>query len=249
MPELSLAAYIAIAVALALGGIVKGATGLGAPVVAVPVMAAFFDVRLAVVIMVVPNLFTNLWQIWTFRATRLAGPFAWRFALAGGLGAAIGSAFLSILPARVLTGTVALAVVAYIALRVARPDFTVPLSRAERVAWPVGTAAGVLQGAAGISAPISASFLNAMRLPRAEFIPTISLFFVLMCVTQIPTLMAFGLMTTHLALLGILALVPLVAFMPLGAHLSRTVSARTFDRMVLVLLAVLALRLIQQTVF
>jgi uncharacterized membrane protein YfcA len=46
---------IAILVAFALGGILKGATGAGAPIVTIPVIAAFYDVRIAVIIMVIPN--------------------------------------------------------------------------------------------------------------------------------------------------------------------------------------------------
>ena len=58
---------IAILVAFALGGILKGATGAGAPIVTIPVIAAFYDVRIAVIIMVVPNLLTNIGQLYQFR--------------------------------------------------------------------------------------------------------------------------------------------------------------------------------------
>ena len=56
MPELDPPALLAICVALSLGGLLKGATGMGTPVVAVPVMAAFVDVKLAVIIMVIPKM-------------------------------------------------------------------------------------------------------------------------------------------------------------------------------------------------
>ena len=37
---------IAILVAFSLGGILKGATGAGAPIITIPVIAAFYDVRI-----------------------------------------------------------------------------------------------------------------------------------------------------------------------------------------------------------
>ena len=46
----------AILAAFALGGTLKGATGAGAPIMTIPVIAAFYDVRIAVIIMVLPNL-------------------------------------------------------------------------------------------------------------------------------------------------------------------------------------------------
>ena len=55
---------IAILVAFSLGGILKGATGAGAPIITIPVIAAFYDVRIAVIIMVIPNLLTNIGQLY-----------------------------------------------------------------------------------------------------------------------------------------------------------------------------------------
>src|SRR3546814_7645556 len=72
------------------------------------------------------------------------------------------------------------AVFLYIACRLARPDWVLDLGIATRLAAPAGFAGGLLQGAAGISAPISITFLNAMRIDRAAFIATISVFFVAM---------------------------------------------------------------------
>ena len=59
----------------------KGATGMGTPVIAVPVMASFFDVRLAVALMVLPNP-RNSW-LWKYRAHFPKDGLAYRFALAG----------------------------------------------------------------------------------------------------------------------------------------------------------------------
>ena len=116
-------AVIAIFAAFALGGLIKGATGAGTPVVAIPVMAVFLDVRIAVVLMVLPNFVTNIWQLYAFRENLLGPGFWWKHAIAGFIGAAAGTFLLAILPTRLLLILVAIAVVAYIALRTARPDF------------------------------------------------------------------------------------------------------------------------------
>ena len=109
---------------------------------------------------------------------------------------------------------------------------------------PASAAAGILQGAAGISAPIAVSFLNAMRLERPVFIATISMFFAAMSVVQIPALMWAGLLSPEVVLLAAAALIPIFLAMPVGAWLARHLSAAQFDRAILVLLAVLALRLL-----
>ena len=69
-----------VCVALILGGILKGATGAGAPVIAVPVIAIYFDVPTAVAVMVLPNFTTNLIQSWKYRAHLPEGRFPWLYA-------------------------------------------------------------------------------------------------------------------------------------------------------------------------
>ncbi|MDE0211955.1 MAG: sulfite exporter TauE/SafE family protein, partial [Boseongicola sp.] len=70
-------------IALLLGGFLKGATGAGAPVVGVPILAAIFDVQLAVAVFSVLNLFSNIWHSFAYR--KYHGPFrlVYGFATAG----------------------------------------------------------------------------------------------------------------------------------------------------------------------
>ncbi len=248
MIDLDPLSYVAIFAALALGGVLKGATGAGVPVIAVPVIAAFVDVRFAVMIMVMVNIMTNSRQIWTYRATRLSGGFALRFGLASAMGALVGTGLLVWLPEAVLSAILATIVFGYIALRLLRPDFQLPLEVARRFVLPVGAIGGVCQGAAGISAPVSVSFLNAMRLERPVFIFTISVFFVSMGFVQLPALLLSGLMTGPIFGLSLLAIVPVIAFMPLGNWLGQRASPEVFDRVILVFLTVLAIRLASQLV-
>ena len=248
MIALDPSSYVAIFAALALGGVLKGATGAGVPVIAVPVIAAFVDVRFAVMIMVMSNLLTNARQIWTFRATRVPEGFALRFGLAGAVGAFIGTGLLVWLPEEVLSALLAAIVFGYIGLRLARPDFRLSMEAANRVVIPVGAIGGVFQGAAGISAPVSVSFLNAIRLERPVFIFTISVFFVSMGIVQLPALLLSGLMTLPILGLSFIAIIPVIAFMPLGNWLGQRASPQVFDRVILVFLSVLALRLASQLI-
>jgi hypothetical protein len=236
------------ALGLALGGVLKGATGAGAPILAVPLLAMFYDVPLAVALFTLPNLMSNVWQGWRFRAHQVNPALTWGFALAGAAGAGVGSAILVSLPSDLLLLCVAGVVFLYIAFRLARPHWALDIGIATRLAAPAGFAGGVLQGAAGISAPVSVSFLNATKMDRGAFIATISIFFTAMALVQIPLLAAWGVMTPLTALLSALAVLPLLAGMPLGAYLARHMSKEFFDRVILALLALIALRLVVSAV-
>lgn len=232
------------ALGLALGGVLKGAVGAGAPLLAVPILSMLYDVPLAVAIFTLPNLMSNTWQSWHFRAHQVTPGLTWGFALAGAAGAAVGSAMLVGLPSDLLLLGVAGAVFLYIGFRLARPHWALDLALATRLAAPAGFAGGILQGVVGISAPASLAFLNAIRMEREAFIATISIFFVAMSLVQIPLLSAWGVLTPSRALLSAAAILPLVAAMPLGAWLAKRLSREVFDRVILAILAVIALRLV-----
>ena len=229
--------------ALAFGGVLKGAVGAGAPVVAVPILALLFNVQVAVVLFTIPNIVSNLWQLWAYRRELLAPKFVWSFAGGGAAGAFLGSLFLAFVSGEVLLASLGVVVFGYIALRLTRPDWVLPGDLADRYVLPVGVVAGVMQGAGGISGPVSITFLNAMRLERGAFIATISAFFLAMAVVQIPTLTALGVMTPKLTLWSILAAIPLFGAMPLGAWLGRRIERQTFDKVILILLAIVAVKL------
>jgi uncharacterized membrane protein YfcA len=228
---------------IALGGFLKGATGAGAPVVGVPLLALIFGVPKAVAIFSVLNLMSNAWQAWSYRDGWGSRRFVAQFAAGGALGAAAGTVLLASLSTDVLMGGLAAVVFFYIALRFARPDWQIPRARGERLAGPAGLVGGLMQGAGGISAPVSVTFLNAMRIERREFIATISAFFFVMSAFQIPTLVAFGVLDFERAGLAVMAAIPLFGAMPLGEWAARRVSKATFDKMILVLLSVVALKL------
>lgn len=230
--------------ALFLGGVMKGATGAGAPVVAAPALTMLFNVQTAVAVLVVPNLLSNIWQAWQFRAHALNRRFLLLFAGGGFLGAILGTWLLVVLRQESLAMMVACAVIAYIALRLSRPDWVLGRAVAESASGPVGLLGGVLQGATGISAPASLTFLNAMRLPRLTFIGTIAIFFVAMSLAQLPALWVVGLIDLRSLALGLGALGMIGLGMPVGNWLARRWSPKAFDRVMLGLLALLALRLV-----
>jgi hypothetical protein len=112
------------------------------------------------------------------------------------------------------------------------------------LAGPVGFAAGLLQGSSGISAPITLTFLNAMRLPRTTFIATVSTFFLIQTAMQLPALAFVGLLTCERLLISLAAFGVLALFMPVGEWLGGKLSPAIFDKVILSLLALLAAKML-----
>ena len=235
---------IAIFIAFALGGILKGATGAGAPIVTIPVMAAFYDVRIAVIIMVIPNLLTNIGQLYQFRKTILPRFFTISFALGGGIGAFLGTILLVNLPIKILTLSVACIVIIYILLKLIVPSWKLNYIKAKKLVFLMGAGGGILQGSAGLSAPISITFLNSMKLERNQFIPTISVYFGVMSIFQMPTLYYYDFLNLETIIMSCISTIVLMAFMPFGSWIAKSISKDSFDKITLILLGFIALRII-----
>ena len=235
-----------VILALAAGGILKGAAGAGAPVIAVPVMAMFFDVRFAVVIFAYPNLLGNIYQAWAYRA-HLGPKRLWlAFAVGGFLGVPFGTFLLFWLPPDALRLALAAFIVFYIGFRLARPDWSLARVLGERIAGVVGAVGGVFYGAIALSAPISVTFVSAMRLRREEFIAIMSMFFLTMGLAQMPSLYLAGALTPQTHILGAVATVSMIAAMRPGNWFARYLSPTSFDRLILILLALIELRILTQ---
>ena len=235
---------IAILVAFSLGGILKGATGAGAPIITIPVIAAFYDVRIAVIIMVIPNLLTNIGQLYQFRKTILPKFFTLSFAIGGGVGAFLGTILLANLSIKILTLSVAFIVIVYILLKLLVPSWKLTYEKAKKLVFLMGSLGGILQGTAGLSAPISITFLNSMKLERNQFIPTISVYFGVMSIFQMPTLYYYNFLNLEIVLVSCISTLVLLSFMPIGSWIAKSVSKESFDKITLILLGFIAFRII-----
>jgi uncharacterized protein len=240
----SLQALFVMALALGAGGLVKGATGMGMPIVALPILATFLSVQHAVALLVFPLLVSNVWQTWRFRSELRHADFLPALLLGGGIGIALGTLLIASLPERSLSLAVGVVVCAYVALRLFKPDFVVSQALGRALAAPMGFSAGLLQGATGMGGPIGGTFIHAMRLQRTVHLGALSAMFLLFTVVQIPALAFVGLLTWHVALESVFAVIPAMLMVPVGSWIAERVGPAAFDRMMLALLTVIALQLL-----
>jgi hypothetical protein len=237
---------IILTVALGGGGLVKGVTGMGLPLVAIPILAAFLGIAHAVAIVMMPILATNAWQLWQLRdelkRLRFLGPML----AAGSVGVFVGVWVLTTVPERALSVVLAVILFLYIGLRLAKPDFRIRERLGYLLAAPAGFVAGVLQGATGISSPVGVTFIHALREPRRAHIAAVSAMFLVFVIFHIPALLIAGIFTFERFVQSTFAILPAAAAMPLGTYLSSRLSQKAFDGIILALLAIIAVQLMSK---
>ena len=156
----------------------------------------------------------------------------------------MGTILLVNLSIKILTLSVAFIVIVYILLKLLVPSWKLTYEKAKKLVFLMGSLGGILQGTAGLSAPISITFLNSMKLERNQFIPTISVYFGVMSIFQMPTLYYYNFLNLEIILVSCISTLVLLSFMPIGSWIAKSVSKESFDKITLILLGFIAFRII-----
>ena len=230
--------------ALAAGGLTKGLTGMGLPMVAIPIMAAFLGVERAVLIMIVPTVVLNVWMSWVNRDCIDDMPEIWRLLLPGLPGAALGASVLYLAPNQWLATGLALWICLYLALRLMRPDMSLSMPARLRFSPIAGFGSGAMQAATGICAPIIASYIDALGLTPRSYVFAISTAFAAFAGSHFIVLLALQAYSVDQLIESSIALIPALLAMRPGMWLREIVEPSVFTRVIRVILVIMAVRLI-----
>ncbi len=226
------------------GSVMKGAIGIGLPLLATPVLSMYLGVPAAVSIVSIPIVATNFGQVVKFRRELPRQRYLAPFLAAGAVGVVVGTVVLVNAPVALLEIGLGGAVLTYLAIQTFLPPLVIPDRLSRTLGGPVGFLTGLLQGAVGISSVVSITFLQALKLERPAFVGSISAMFLMFSAIQIVALMVEGTMTLERAGLGILSLLAAAVGMAVGDRFASRMTVTIFRRAIFAMLAFLAAMLV-----
>jgi uncharacterized membrane protein YfcA len=158
-------------------GFVKGVVGLGLPTVAMGVLSIAMPPATAAVLLIIPSLVTNVWQL-------LAGPqlsmLVRRLAtmmLAIVLGTVLSIGVLTGASSSVASAGLGAILALYGLLGLTARRFTVPAHAESRLSPVAGLLTGLITGATGVFAIPAVPYLNSLGLEKEELIQALGLTF------------------------------------------------------------------------
>lgn len=238
-----------VAIAFLFGGIVKGLSGIGLPMVALPILSFGIDVPTAVAMTMAPILITNGWQALAGgRLLEVVRRF-WPMQLVMAATLIVATSFLTRIDNNVLliiTGTIlSLSVIALMSAG----DWTIP----RRLERPVGLGVGLLAGAIGgvsslFGIPIII-YMSSLGLERAEFLTSISVVYFLAAIPYVGSLLTIGGIPPVVMLVSALAVVPAMIGMTAAARFAMRLGEARSRRMLNWLLILLGAGMIARGIF
>jgi hypothetical protein len=235
--------------ALVAGGVVKGALGIGMPLVLVPLMAHFLSLPVAVALLSVPMLATNLVQALegggAFPASRQLAPMLGALAL----GTVFGVHLLVNVNQRALDSGVGAGFVLLAAMLLFVPRLRVG-HRAEPWAGPlVALAAGILGGVTAIFGPPLIAYQIGLGVDPHTFVKRMAILMLTASATLLLALGGTGALSGTDLLVSAAALIPIQLGLPVGRWLRGRVPPTVFRAAVLCALAGAGVEMLRRGLF
>ena len=235
---------ILVGIALLFASFVKGASGLGFPLIATPTVALLLDIRTAITILLIPNIVMDVAQVFRdgfpFAVLRR---FAWFF-FATIVGVFLGTAVLVTLPLWVLNFCLGVMVLVFVTFNWLKFDVRVSPALEKLLIVPIGFISGFLNGITNAAGPVLAIYLYSLRLEKREFIKTIATIFVFTKLSQLAAVSSWNLFNSSTLLLSVqITLFTLTGFYA-GLKTQDRIHQQTFNRALLILLFVIGVTLL-----
>jgi uncharacterized membrane protein YfcA len=244
--DLSTDSLAIIFLALVAGSFVKGISGLGLPLTAIPVMAAFMPVEKAVAVMVIPSILINLYLLIVYRRHAVKLDNIVTLYIAGIAGVITGAILLSAVPNWYLILFMVLWLGAYLFSVLTKRKLRIPDGLSRHNALAIVGIGGLVQGAVGTSGPVITPYVHSLKLTQPQFVYAMSVLFQIFAITQLISFIMLGLIDQERAWESALACIPIAIFLPIAVWLSKFFSQRSFEIIVMTLLGIIEIRLIMR---
>ena len=239
--------HVLVGVALLLAAFVKGATGLGFPLIATPMVALLLDIRVAVTILILPNLLMDVTQV--FR-DGFPYPILRRFKSMIGLtvvGVFLGTMVLVLLPLWSLNLCLGIMVIVFVGSNLLKFEFTISPAVEKRLSPLIGLLSGFLNGMTNAAGPVLAIYFYSLKLEKRNFVKSVATIFMITKATQLIAVSTWNLFNKDTLTLSLqVVLFTLVGFFA-GLKTQDRVNQKTFSRGLMVLLSVVGVILIARS--
>lgn len=224
---------------LFVAGVLKGATGLGYSSCALPFLAAAVGLKMAIALVVIPAMTSNLTLLWTTgHFTETIRRF-WMFYVATLPGIALGPWALAWLDPRHAEIVLGALIVAYSVYSIVRPPIRMPEKLEQPLQSPAGLLNGFFTGLTGSQVMPLLPYMLSLELSRNQLVQATNITVTLASATMAVGLLSSGQMSLPGLGASIAAIIPAMLGVLIGTRMRSLIPAGQFKTVVLVVLGLL----------
>ena len=242
LPSQEIAITIVVLAIFLFAGIVKGFLGIGLPAAAMAFLTLVMDPTIAISLLTLPIIFTNVMQYARCENPRPIARKYWGFALAIIVSIFITSFFILSYPKTMLTISIGLAMIAFSLTQMTGARLPI----GSGYGWHVGVGlfSGVLGGLSSIWSPPVAMYLLARDVDKSEFIGATGFLFLAGSLPLAAGLALAGVLTIDTVLHSLMGLIVVLVGFRIGEMLRNYVPQGIFRKIVLWAFLIMGARLL-----
>jgi len=217
-----------VGAAFLIAGVVKGTLGLGLPVVVIAILAPLLGLQTAIGLTLLPSIAMNIWQ------ALAGGGFIellrrlWPMMLLSVAGIWVGVQILAGSDASQMLTVLALVLIAYSLMALARPQIRPP-GRYEIVLTPIaGFFSGLMFGMVGNFMVPGVLYLQSLGMTRDRLVQALGMSFVVISVTLLISMSRFSLVNQATLATSAAAMLPGLIGMAMGRQMRRFLNEAQF---------------------
>ncbi len=236
--------------ALCMGGIAKGVTGIGLPIISIAILVNFLSPTLSIAIVVIPILVTNFWQAVRSRDVLAPVKRFWPTILCFMGSLILATRLLIELNNQVLFAILGGSVVIFSASSLFKPRAQAISPQTERWLGPMaGIAGGFLGGISTIWGPPLMMFLMTLNLKKDDWVRTVGLIWFTGALPLTFSFWANGMLNEQSLPLSVLACIPGMLGILIGEKIRGRINQENFRKVMLILLFLIGVNLMRRAIF
>lgn len=240
----TLESIVLVAAVFLLAGSVKGMIGLGLPIVVLACLSTTLGLKEAMGLLIVPGIVTNIWQALAGGAFVPIVRRLWTLLIASVAGIWAGTQILTVADPVILTSILGTLLFVYSAISLMRPQIPPPGKREWIFSPLIGAAGGLTLGMTGSYMVPGVLYLQALEMPRDEFVQALGIVFSLVMVVLGLFMSRYQILPPETVLMSAGAIVPTSLGMIMGQQLRHRLTDKVFRKAFFVALSLAGLYMI-----
>lgn len=240
--------YTFILIAYVVAAAIKGLTGIGFSTSCLPIMALRLDLTMAIPLVIVPSIVSNLAVMVQAGGFREAVKRFWPLYLSSLPGLMAGLAILVAIDAGAAKAILGLVLIAYAVWALSNASFALSAKWERALKMPVGLGTGFVNGLTGSQVMPVLPYLLSLNLDKNAFVQAINISFTLSSLVMLFGMNQLGYLSAKTFLLAIAGLLPVLLTVFLAGRLQRRLSGAWHRRLVLGFLLVMGAILLVRVV-
>ena len=233
--------YIFILTAYAVASVIKGLTGIGFSTSCLPIMALHLDLKVAIPLVIVPSIVSNLTIMIQAGSFGEAIRRFWPLYAASIPGLLIGLNILIAINVDIAKAILGLVLVLYALLTLANTPYSLPEIVERKLKIPVGFLTGFINGLTGSQVMPVLPYLMSLDLEKNSFVQAINISFTLSSLIMLISMQHLGYLSQNLLITAITSLLPVLAIVYVSGRIRRHLPQILYRRLVLIFLLIIGL--------